>query len=96
MYKRQLLGPIEGLDLSGIAWAFAGGESGLKARPMREEWVVSLKDQCVRAGVAFSFHQWGGRDRSLRRDPVLDGRVWDEMPAAYSALPDARGQLPLF
>lgn len=90
-----LLGPIEGVDLSGIDWAFVGGESGAKARPMREEWAVSLKEQCRAQGVAFSFHQWGGADR-YARGRVLDGREWDEMPAAYHAAEAEAVQLSLF
>jgi len=74
-----LLGPIDDLDLSGIDWVIVGGESGQGARPMRGDWVRSLRDQCVAAGVAFSFKQWGGvRRRETGRE--LDGRLWSESP----------------
>lgn len=74
-----LLGPLGRLDLSGIDWAIAGGESGPGARPMQPEWVRSIRDQCVRAGVAFHFKQWGGVNKK-RAGRVLDGRVWSEWP----------------
>ena len=54
-----LLGPLDNLDLSGIDWVIAGGESGPGARPMHPGWVRSLRDQCAAAGVPFFFKQWG-------------------------------------
>ena len=76
-----LLGPIPELDLAGIDWIIVGGESGPGARPMKKEWVTEIRDQCLDAGVAFFFKQWGGtnKKRSGRR---LEGRIWDEMPKA--------------
>ena len=74
-----LLGPLENLDLHGIDWAIAGGESGPRARPMHPEWVRSIRDQCLEAGVAFHFKQWGGVNKK-RTGRVLDGRVWSEWP----------------
>lgn len=74
-----LLGPLENLDLDGIDWLIAGGESGFRHRPVREEWLLTLRDQCVRQRVAFFFKQWGGvRPKSGGR--LLDGREWNEMP----------------
>ena len=55
-----LLGPLD-LDLEGIHWVIAGGESGPRARPMRPEWARSIRDQCLAAGVPFFFKQWGYR-----------------------------------
>lgn len=74
-----LLGPLDDLDLAGIDWVIVGGESGPGARPMDQDWVRSIRDQCVAAGVAFHFKQWGGvvKKRSGR---VIDGRTWDETP----------------
>jgi len=52
------------LDLTGIDWVIAGGESGYGARPMHPDWARSLRDQCQAAGVAFFMKQWGGvRDK---------------------------------
>ncbi len=75
-----LLGPLEGLELSGIDWLIAGGESGPGIGPSESSGSVDLRDRCVDEGVAFFFKQWGGhRPKSGGR--VLDGRTWDEMPA---------------
>ena len=75
-----LLGPLPELDLRSIDWLIAGGESGPKARPMDEEWVRDIRDQCDVAGVAFFFKQWGGRTpKAGGRE--LDGLTYDEMPA---------------
>lgn len=74
-----LLGPLHDLNLAGIDWAIAGGESGPSARPMDPEWVRSIRDQCVAAGVAFHFKQWGGVQKK-QAGRVLDGRTWDELP----------------
>ena len=54
-----LLGPLPSLDLTGIDWLIAGGESGPQARPMHPDWVRDLRDRCVEAGVAFFLKQWG-------------------------------------
>jgi protein gp37 len=75
-----LLGPLPGLDLHGINWVIAGGESGPGARPIVKEWVVDIKDQCLAAHVPFFFKQWGGVRRT-RSGRTLQGRTWDEMPA---------------
>jgi protein gp37 len=72
------LGPV---DLTGISWVIVGGESGAGARPMREEWVLSLRDQCAAAGVAFFFKQWGGTRKSLT-GRTLAGQTHDAMPPA--------------
>jgi len=62
-----------------IDWVIVGGEGGPGARPMHPDWVRSIRDQCIKAGVPFFFKQWGGvRKKSAGR--ILDGRTWDEMP----------------
>ena len=64
-----------------------GGESGVKARPMKESWVINIHNQCDRAGVDFFFKQWGtwgadGRKRSKKANGrELQGKVWDMIPA---------------
>ena len=75
-----LLGPLPNLDLSGIHWLIAGGESGPHARPMEEAWVLDLRDQCLAAKVAFFFKQWGGRT-SKSGGRTLDGHLYDAMPS---------------
>ncbi len=74
-----LLGPLDGLDLDGIDWLIAGGESGPGHRRIDGAWVRQLRDQCEAAGVAFFFKQWGGRT-SKTGGRLLDDRTWDEMP----------------
>ena len=74
-----LLGPLPNLDLHGINWAIVGGESGPGARPILEEWVVEIRDQCRGAHVPFFFKQWGGVHKK-RAGRLLQGRTWDEMP----------------
>ena len=81
-----LLGPLDGIDLSGIDWIITGGESGPGARPMKPEWARSIRDQCASAGVPFFFKQWGAHNAEGRRvgkgraGRELDGRLWGEMP----------------
>ena len=74
-----LLGPLEGLDLGGIDWLIAGGESGPGHRPVKEEWIVDLQKRCRDERVAFFFKQWGGI-RSKAGGRTLRGREWSEMP----------------
>jgi protein gp37 len=75
-----LLGRLEGLDLTGINWLIAGGESGPGHRRVRVDWLRELRDRCADEDVAFFFKQWGGI-RSKSGGRLLDGRTWDEMPA---------------
>lgn len=75
-----LLGLIPNLNLEGIDWVIAGGESGPGARSMKEEWVLDIRDQCLRNRVPFFFKQWGGTNKK-KAGRLLEGRIWDEMPA---------------
>lgn len=74
-----LLGSLEGLDLIGIGWLIAGGESGPRHRPVRVEWLRALRDQCLRDRVPFFFKQWGGAT-SKAGGRILDNQEWSEMP----------------
>jgi protein gp37 len=74
-----LLGSLHGLDLAGIHWLIAGGESGPGHRRMKIEWVHELRDRCADERVAFFFKQWGGRTAKIG-GRELDGRTWSEMP----------------
>jgi protein gp37 len=86
-----LLGPLK-LQLQGINWVIAGGESGPRARRMKPEWARSIRDQCVEADVPFFFKQWGsynheGRRRSKKESGrVLDGTTWSEYPALHPVI----------
>jgi len=74
-----LLGPLSDLDLNGIHWVIVGGESGRNARPMKEEWVQGIKEQCLCANVPFFFKQWGGINKK-KSGRILEGKTWDSMP----------------
>lgn len=74
-----LLGPLPDLDLSSIDWVIVGGESGPGSRPMEEEWVTQIRDQCLAAGAPFFFKQWGGINKK-KAGRALQGRTWDQMP----------------
>ncbi len=74
------------LDLNGINWVIVGGESGNKARPMKEEWLVSIKDQTDKANIPFFFKQWGtwGQDgvkrSKVKNGKLLNGAIYQKMP----------------
>lgn len=79
-----LLGPLDGLDLTGIDWVIVGGESGPGSRPMEAEWVRDIRDQCAVAAVPFFFKQWGGTNKK-KAGRELDGRTYDAMPQLATA-----------
>lgn len=76
-----LLGPIPRLPLTKIDWVIVGGESGPGARPMKEEWVIQIRDRCNKYSVPFFFKQWGGVNKK-RTGRELHGQTWDEMPVS--------------
>lgn len=75
-----LLGSLDDLDLSGIHWLIAGGESGFQHRRCDPAWVSGLRNRCQQEGVAFFFKQWGGRTPKAG-GRLLEGRTWDEFPS---------------
>jgi protein gp37 len=75
-----LLEDLGTLDLTNIHWVIVGGESGVGARPMKRDWVVSIRDQCANAKVPFFFKQWGGL-RKKEAGRKLDGEFYDEFPS---------------
>lgn len=74
-----LIGPVPDLELGGIDWVIVGGESGPGARPMQEEWVLSVKEKCEEANVPFFFKQWGGVNKK-KAGRLLLGKTWDAYP----------------
>jgi protein gp37 len=74
-----LLGPLPKLNLQGIDWVIVGGESGPKSRPIKEEWVTDIRDQCLQSGTPFFFKQWGGTNKK-KTGRKLEERTWDQMP----------------
>lgn len=80
-----LLDPIPNIDLEGIDWVIVGGESGPRARPMKPQWPIDIRDQCLDADVSFFFKQWGGINKK-KNGRKLDGRMWDDMPRTTKLL----------
>jgi len=76
-----LLGPLPSLSLDGIGWVIAGGESGPGCRPLDLAWVRDIRDRCASQDAAFFFKQVGGPTPKAG-GRQLDGRTWDEYPAA--------------
>lgn len=74
-----LLGPLGCIDLEGVNWVIVGGESGPKARPMKESWVIDIKKQCDSQNVPFFFKQWGGTSKK-KNGRLLNGKVYNHMP----------------
>jgi protein gp37 len=83
-----LLGPLPSLDLSGIEWVIAGGESGHHHRGLDLDWVRDIRDRCVQQKVALFFKQVGGHTPKAG-GRILDDRTWDEMPMSMAGV--ARG-----
>lgn len=76
-----LIGPLHNLDLDGLHWVIVGGESGRgRIRPILEDWVLDLKDQCQQANVPFFFKQWGGTNKKAT-GRLLKGETYSQMPA---------------
>jgi len=80
-----LLGPLPFIELANIDWVIVGGESGPRARPIKEEWVIEIKEQCVKQNVPFFFKQWGGVNKK-KSGRLLEGKTWDEMPLNVPSL----------
>jgi protein gp37 len=86
-----LIDSVGQVDLTGIDWAIVGGESGKAARPIREEWIDEIHDQCQHSSTVFFFKQWGawGKDNKRRSKKAngreYRGRTWDDMPSSMQA-----------
>ncbi len=81
-----LVEDLQDLNLEGIDWIIVGGESGPLARPMKEEWVLNIKQQASFYNIPFFFKQWGtwGSDGVKRNKhangKLLQGEIIQEMP----------------
>jgi len=75
-----LLGPIGKMNLAGISWVIVGGESGPKARPMEQSWVIDIKKVCEKKKIPFFFKQWGGRTPKAG-GRLLEDREWSQFPS---------------
>ena len=83
-----LLEDLGELDLSGINWIIVGGESGVQARPMKEEWVLNIKRQADKNNIPFFFKQWGTwsvdgiKGNKKINGKLLQGKIVQNMPNA--------------
>lgn len=79
-----LLEDLGTIDLDGIGWVIVGSESGNGARPMNEDWVRSIRDQCAIRGVPF-FYKQRTDGRKVISLPMLDGAQHKAFPVAKKA-----------
>jgi protein gp37 len=81
-----LLEDLGNINLQGIHWVIVGGESGHKARLMKKDWALNVKQQCESQGSTFFFKQWGawgadGVKRSKKSNGMeIDGKVYQDLP----------------
>lgn len=78
-----LISDLPSLDLTNIDWVIVGGESGRTPRPIKEEWVLNIQEQCNSQSVAFYFKQWGGTNKK-KNGRLLNGKTFSEMPQILS------------
>lgn len=74
-----LLSALPNLNLSNIDWVIVGGESGHHPRPMQQEWVSDIQNQCKNENIPFFFKQWGGQNKKAN-GRLLNGKIYAEMP----------------
>jgi len=82
-----LIGAINTINLEGIDWVIVGGESGPRARPIKEEWVQILRDICILNGVPFFFKQWGGVNKKAA-GRLLENKIWSQLPKPKIRTPE--------
>lgn len=96
-----LLEDVGVIDLTDIHWVIVGGESGHKARPMKQEWVVNVQRQAEHFGSAFFFKQWGGwgadgvKRNKKSNGRELDGRIWNNYPKPIKIVTESQSSLSL-
>jgi protein gp37 len=67
-----LIGPVGDIDLKGISWVIVGGESGVYARTVLTQWVLTIKETCEKFDIPFFFKQWGSKKSNPdKNDPTL-------------------------
>lgn len=74
-----LIDSVDRIDYTGVDWAIVGGESGFKARPIKKEWILEIKDKCEKSNTLFYFKQWGGVNKK-KNGRLLNGEVYDAIP----------------
>jgi len=75
-----MISAIPNMNLLGIDWVIVGGESGPKSRPIKEEWVIDVKNQCERNQIPFFFKQWGGKNKKAA-GKLLQGKIYCQIPS---------------
>ncbi|MEI7014629.1 phage Gp37/Gp68 family protein [Leptospira licerasiae] len=78
-----LLESVIDIEIIGIDWVIVGGESGLRARPLMEEWVIEIKTICFRNNIPFFFKQWGGKWKK-EGGRELGGMEYNQIPNGVS------------
>lgn len=83
-----LMGPVDLSEwLHCISWVIIGGQSaqpgGEEPMHAQYEWVRALIDQCLAAGIAVFFKQWG-TGHLPRGGNVIDGEVIELFPCSAS------------
>jgi len=78
-----MIGPVTGINLTGIDWVIVGGESGPGAREMKKKWIDQVKNQCLEEKVPFFFKQWGGVNKK-KTGRLLDGKIWSQYPLSVN------------
>jgi protein gp37 len=73
-----LLESLVDIDLTGVHWLIAGGESGSGFRPMKDEWAIELRDLCRKKNVGFHFKQHSAFRNGT--NPLLDGTQYFQSP----------------
>ena len=89
-----MLTEIKNLPLQGIDWVIVGGESGSGARPIKEEWVSQIRDECKEKNVPFFFKQWGGVNKKAAGS-LLQGKYYKQMPEFISEEPSQQKLFPV-
>lgn len=77
------IGPLFECNFQGIDWIIVGGESGPRARPMKIEWVRSIRDACLEQHIPFFFKQWGGVQKH-KNGRTLDNCIWSQYPKTHN------------
>jgi len=78
-----LVDSVDKLDYTGIDWVIVGGESGYGARVLQKEWVIEVKEKCLKFNIPFFFKQWGGVNKK-KAGRLLEGKIYDDMPKIFS------------